>query len=134
MTTITDLETRISDLRDDFRDRLRADPAVQDALAKIVDLTNKLTSGDFHKEDLTLLEDIQVQVTERVLPRVEQVELDSQISLPSSSVPVCLYCGVGFGLEDVTEPAQWARLRRHVERLHRSDWLALTTKPWSAKP
>ena len=89
MTTITELESRISDLRDDFRDRLRSDPAVQDALAKIVDLTNKLSSGDLLKEDLVALESIQAEVTERVLPRVEQVELDSQISLPSSSVPVC---------------------------------------------
>lgn len=132
MTSISELEARIAGLPDYFRDRVRTDPDVQAALSRIVDLTEKISLRGFLREDVEALESVQAEVTGKILPCIEQIEVDAQISV--SSVPVCLYCGVGFQHEDTTEPSQWARLRRHVEKLHRSDWLALAKKPWSSGP
>lgn len=127
---LSSLETRIAELPDDVRDRLRTDPTVRETLSRLSELTKALSTGEIRREDLVVLEGLQAEVTEKWAPRLEQVELEIKISVSSSSkVPVCLYCGTGFGLEDMSEAAQWARLRRHVEKLHRSEWLALTKNP-----
>lgn len=129
MTNISNLETRIAELPDDVRDRLRTDPTVRETLARLSELTKTLSSGEIRREDLAILEGLQTEVAEKWAPRLEQAELEAKISVPASSSPTCLYCGTGFGLEDMPEAAQWARLRRHVQRLHGSEWLALTKKP-----
>jgi hypothetical protein len=130
-----DLEARTLELPDRDRSRFREDSEIQDALSRIADLSKRFSEGDTAdpSAELAAAETLWTEVSESWTRKLDQIELDAKISQPDTSctVPCCGYCGADFTFNASSGPsatgasaASWARLRRHVEKLHPKEWKA----------
>jgi hypothetical protein len=132
-----DLEARTLELPDRERARFRDDSEIQNALARIAEVSQQLMTG---KEspgigDLETAEALWSEVSDSWAKKLAQIELDAKLANPASSAnaPCCGYCGADFAVtaEGVTasaaSAASWARLRRHVQRIHPREWASAQT-------
>lgn len=126
MERIQALERRTADLPEEVKTRFRDDPDIQTLLHRLRDLTERVEgAGAIEAADLVDAERIQDSLVSVWTDKLTLAEVEVKVSR-SGPTPCCRFCGAVFQVpaEAGSERAAWARLRKHVEKLHPKEWAA----------